>query len=234
MSSRYTFYTFYTIYKITNKVNNKTYIGLHRTNDLNDGYLGSGTYIRKAVKKYGANNFSKEILFIFDNEQEMIDKEVELVNEECMKDRNTYNSSLGGKGSWSHIEDKQQDYCLVTTSLDAENIWVHKEDSRIESGELKHPNYFTNKNREYTSRDESKIIGKEIHIFNEFGDVVFRCIKNFDKVCRENGLPKKSFVNSYENNSSKLFQTPRQLSACKRLGHEKFIGWSAKVVNDRI
>jgi len=32
------------IYQITNKVNNKIYIGLHSTKDINDGYMGSGKF----------------------------------------------------------------------------------------------------------------------------------------------------------------------------------------------
>jgi group I intron endonuclease len=48
------------IYCITNLVNGKKYIGSSIHN--NPRYLGSGTYIKKAVKKYGRENFKKEIL----------------------------------------------------------------------------------------------------------------------------------------------------------------------------
>lgn len=56
----------YTIYKITNLINQKIYIGKHQTKNLNDGYFGSGIFLRKAISKYGKENFVKEIMFIFD------------------------------------------------------------------------------------------------------------------------------------------------------------------------
>ena len=94
----------FTIYKVTNLINNKYYIGMHRTTNPNDGYLGSGIAIKKAIKKYGRENFSKEVLFVFETEKEMQDKEKELVNEDVVNDPMSYNMTQGGKGSWSHID----------------------------------------------------------------------------------------------------------------------------------
>lgn len=90
---------FYTIYKITNKINNKFYIGMHQTENLNDGYMGSGTRVRTAIKKYGIQNFHKEILFVFDNENDMRNKEKELVVISEM----SYNLCDGGKGGWGYV-----------------------------------------------------------------------------------------------------------------------------------
>lgn len=94
----------YTVYRTTNLINNKYYIGIHRTNNLDDDYLGSGVILKKSIEKYGKENFKKEVLYIFDNEKDMFSKELEIVNEDVMNDRNSYNCTLGGRGSWSHID----------------------------------------------------------------------------------------------------------------------------------
>lgn len=94
---------FYTVYKITNKINNKIYIGKHQTNCLDDDYFGSGKHLKYAINKYGRENFVKEILHVFDNEDEMNTKEAELVTEEFCKRDDTYNICEGGKGGWSFV-----------------------------------------------------------------------------------------------------------------------------------
>jgi len=88
----------YTVYQTTNNINSKIYIGMHTTDDLNDEYLGSGLHLSRAIKKSGIENFTKKILFVYDSEEQMVAKEVELVNEDFVARSDTYNLRVGGKG----------------------------------------------------------------------------------------------------------------------------------------
>jgi hypothetical protein len=92
----------YLIYKITNNINGKIYVGAHVTQDINDGYMGSGHALKRAKKKYGIEHFSKEILYIFNNETAMWDEEKKIVNEEFCNRKDTYNVRVGGIGGWNH------------------------------------------------------------------------------------------------------------------------------------
>ena len=90
------------VYIITNDINDKTYIGIHKTDNINDGYMGSGTLIKRAIAKYGIEHFKKEILFEFDSYEECLAKEKELVDLSFILDDNNYNVALGGFGGQSH------------------------------------------------------------------------------------------------------------------------------------
>ena len=93
---------YYTVYKTTNLINGKFYIGKHQTQDLNDDYFGSGILINRAIKKHGIENFVKEILYIFDIEQEMnlAEKILVVIDSEV-----SYNICKGGQGGFSYINE---------------------------------------------------------------------------------------------------------------------------------
>lgn len=88
----------YTVYKTTNLLNNKCYIGAHKTTNPDDAYLGSGVVLKNAIKKHGRANFKKEILIDCSSSEEMFLKEALLVNESFVSSPDNYNLSVGGKG----------------------------------------------------------------------------------------------------------------------------------------
>ena len=95
--------TYYYLYKIINKLNNKIYVGVHKTDNLNDGYMGSGKILNRAIKKYGVENFKKDILIYFDTAEEMFIKEKEIVTDEFLLREDTYNLRRGGSGGFDYI-----------------------------------------------------------------------------------------------------------------------------------
>ena len=70
------------IYKVTNVINNKWHIGKDSKNYK--GYLGSGLTIKAAIKKYGKENFVKEILEICENLKELSNRETGLNGQKNM------------------------------------------------------------------------------------------------------------------------------------------------------
>ena len=98
----------YIIYETKNLKDGKIYIGMHETDNLEDGYLGSGKRLKRAIRYYGKEFFERKILFTFDNREDMIAKEIELVNEEFFKRKDTYNLKLGGEGGLINEEHKKK------------------------------------------------------------------------------------------------------------------------------
>ena len=95
---------YYFVYKTTNIVNGKFYIGKHRCKDISkDNYLGSGATLKKAIRKYGKSSFVREILRVFETEDEALDYEAEIVTDELILNEMCYNETKGGRGSFHHI-----------------------------------------------------------------------------------------------------------------------------------
>lgn len=85
------------LYKIVNEQTQEYYIGVHSTQNLDDGYSGSGKFIKIAIKEYGIEAFSKHILQFFDDIDAMYKKEELIVNEDFLQNPLVYNCACGGE-----------------------------------------------------------------------------------------------------------------------------------------
>lgn len=91
----------YYIYRITNLINGKTYIGQRKYSKLNDDYKGSGKRLWEAYRKYGFENFKKEILVFNISERkhaDLLEKTFIVSEREKVGVENCYNISDGGTG----------------------------------------------------------------------------------------------------------------------------------------
>jgi group I intron endonuclease len=106
------------IYKTTNNLDGKIYIGQDKNNNPN--YLGSGKKLQRAIKKYGKENFKKEILEECIDEHHMNEREAFWIQLYNSQDRKIgYNISKGGKEG-----DRQLGYDITKNGI--YNYWVKK------------------------------------------------------------------------------------------------------------
>lgn len=74
---------------------------MHSTENVDDGYLGSGKRVKAEVKKYGKENFEKVILEELPTRKALEEREREIVNDELLIDPLCLNLKNGGEGGGS-------------------------------------------------------------------------------------------------------------------------------------
>lgn len=97
---------YHILYLTINLINGKYYIGKH-TQYGNpwkfDGYLGSGSYLIKAISKHGKQNFVRETILVSNDVDFIYSVENLVVNELRITDPLCYNMIEGGGNGWEHV-----------------------------------------------------------------------------------------------------------------------------------
>ena len=88
------------IYKTTNLLSGRYYVGMHSTNNLEDGYMGSGKRLKASIKKHGIENHKFEILEFFKSRKELALREAQLVTMKEVADKECMNLKVGGIGGF--------------------------------------------------------------------------------------------------------------------------------------
>lgn len=86
------------IYKTTNLLSGRYYIGMHSSDSLTDGYLGSGKRLRYSINKYGKEHHVREILEFCKTREELKSREEEVVNLNEIAKIDCMNMVVGGQG----------------------------------------------------------------------------------------------------------------------------------------
>lgn len=92
------------IYLTTNVLTGRFYVGMHSTDNLEDGYMGSGQILWRSIKKYGQGNHKVEIIEHLHSREELQKREKEIVNENLLLDPLCMNLKIGGNGGWDHLQ----------------------------------------------------------------------------------------------------------------------------------
>ncbi len=149
------------VYVITNLINGKQYVGDHSTNNMEDGYLGSGRpYFERAKKKYGKENFERKILEFFDLKEEAFEAQEKYINEYKTLSPDGYNISPKGghnvHGCWSEESKKRMSELKKGT--------IHSEETKNKIGKAlrgkKHTKE-TIENRKRRNKKYTKITSEE-------------------------------------------------------------------------
>ena len=93
------YHIFYFLILILNGKYRGIYGGIHSTDNIDDNYLGSGTYISQFKKMHGYENFIKFNIKFFESREEAFEYEKKIINKEWVKNEYTLNKITGGRGS---------------------------------------------------------------------------------------------------------------------------------------
>jgi len=100
------------LYKTICLVNQKYYLGIHSTENINDGYFGSGIALQRAIKKYGKEQFQKEIIAFVATREELLEMEKNIITEKIVKDKKSYNMVIGGNSAVDYYRQQGNDFFI--------------------------------------------------------------------------------------------------------------------------
>ena len=103
------------IYKVTKKLNNKIYVVKRQKSLWDEHYFGSGQHIKRAIKKYGKENFIRELLDTAETIDELNQKECYWI--EKLPARNPATGYNVGKGGEYTANNMKQIICLETGQI---------------------------------------------------------------------------------------------------------------------
>ena len=177
------------IYIIWNNINSHFYIGKHITDNLDDGYMGSGLSLKSSIKKYGIENFNKEIIEYCDSLEELNEKEkfyiaFHIGNKYC------YNISLGGDGGdlYNCLSDERKKISNKRKSEAKKKYWGKLSEEQKNNKLYKSHEGLKNYRN---SLDKDVVIQKMSKISKKFWESMSQSEKN--EFCKRRGVSLKGY-----------------------------------------
>lgn len=228
------------VYKLINKINNKIYIGVHETDNFNDKYMGSGSLIKKAIKKYGIQSFDKRMLYRTEYKEMAYKLENLLVTKQFINSDKTYNLCIGGYSCWGfpYFSDKLKEKIKQRMKIDNPAFNMSDQTKKLMSDA--HKGKPSNAKGHFKIKGDDRFIGcslkgennpraKHFNIYDSNDNLIFECKGNFHKTLKDNDMPSGLFRKSASNNGEKI-SLPKRARKYLREKHKKYIGWYAKEI----
>lgn len=144
------------LYKITNSINQKYYIGIHSTNNLNDNYCGSGKAIIEAIAKYGVKCFVKEILAFYPTRYELSNAEHDIIGKTYLL-KESYNECPGGDMKQRFSDPEYYDiYVGYKRSDEQRKLLSERSKAQWRDPEYRKRYFETIKNEEYIEKQRQR------------------------------------------------------------------------------
>lgn len=108
---------------------NKYYIGQHTTKNLDDGYKGSRTLLKKYYKKY-PNDYVKSIICYCDSQKQLDEREKECISL-CLGNKDCLNIAIGGIGQHFQSEETKRKISKAVKLRYSDPIERQKQSERL-------------------------------------------------------------------------------------------------------
>ena len=91
---------YHIIYKTTNTLTGRYYYGMHSTDNLDDGYLGSGRRLRYSINKYGRDVHERKIIEFCSDRSSLKELEIKIITLDEVAEKDCMNLMVGGEGGF--------------------------------------------------------------------------------------------------------------------------------------
>jgi len=172
---------YYFIYQTTNILTGKIYIGMHKSYDLSDGYLGSGKLLKRAINKYGEENFKLEILCYCSDSESLSKLEAEILTLEFVDTNKEilYNISSGGWGGSNRGKSMSVEH---RAAISLSHKLKHKNDKEWHSKRFLESSLL---HRGKTVKSETKEKQRNSHLGKKFSDSHLKSLSEWQKCSKK-------------------------------------------------